>query len=123
MSLLLIIIPLIASALLLIARPAGVRNLALAVGIANLAVSIFAAMSAATDGTVSHVFSAPWVAGAGIHFSLGMDGISLLMVLLTNLLAPLIILSSYSRSFDNESRYYGLVLLMLGALNLSLIHI
>jgi NADH-quinone oxidoreductase subunit M len=46
-----------------------------------------------------------------------MDGVSLLMVLLTNLLAPLIVLSSHSRAFDNEPRYYGLVLMMLGALN------
>lgn len=117
MSLLLILIPLIASALMLIARPAGVKNLVLAVGIANLAVSIFAFMSATGDGTVNHLFTAPWVASAGIHFSLGMDGISLLMILLTNLLAPLIILSSFGRSFNNEPRYYGLLLLMLGALN------
>jgi len=33
------------------------------------------------------------------------------------LLAPLIILSSWSRNYDNEPRYYGLLLLMLGALN------
>jgi NADH-quinone oxidoreductase subunit M len=62
-------------------------------------------------------FDVPWVASAGIHFSLGMDGITLLMLLLTNLLAPIILLSSWGRNFDNESRYYGLVLLMLGALN------
>jgi NADH-quinone oxidoreductase subunit M len=59
----------------------------------------------------------PWVASAGISFSLGMDGITLIMLVLTNLLAPLIILSSWGRTFDNEPRYYGLVLLMLGALN------
>lgn len=117
MSLLLIIIPLIASAVLLIARPAGVRNLALAVGIANFAVSIFACMSAATDGTFSYIFNQPWVASAGIYFSIGIDGISLLLVLLTNLLAPLIILSSQGRTYDNEPRYYGLLLLMIAALN------
>jgi NADH-quinone oxidoreductase subunit M len=37
--------------------------------------------------------------------------------LLTNLLAPLIVYSSFSRNFDNEPRYYGLILMMIGALN------
>ena len=117
MSLLLILVPLIAAVLLLIARPAGVRNLALAVGVVNLAISIFACLSTSGDGSAAHQFSIPWVAEAGLYFSIGMDGISLLMILLTNLLAPLIILSSQARTLDNEPRYYGLVLLMLSALN------
>jgi NADH-quinone oxidoreductase subunit M len=117
MSLLLILIPLISSAFLLLARPAGARTLALATALANLAVSAFACVGFNGDGSMNHVFHVPWVAGAGIAFSLGMDGVSLLMVLLTNLLAPLIVLSSFSRSFDSEPRYYGLVMMMLGALN------
>lgn len=117
MSLVLILIPLIVSAFMLTARPGGSRTLALVAALANLAVSVFATMGFNGDGTTNHEFSVPWVAQAGIHFSLGMDGVSLLMVLLTNLLAPLIILSSFSRAFDNEPRYYGLVLMMLGALN------
>lgn len=117
MSLVLILIPLIVSAFMLTARPGGSRTLALVAALANLAVSVFATMGFNSDGATNHEFSVPWVAQAGINFSLGMDGVSLLMVLLTNLLAPLIVLSSFSRSFDNEPRYYGLVLMMLGALN------
>lgn len=117
MSLVLILIPFIASALLLLARPAGSRTIALAAALANLAVSAFACIGFNGDGSLNHTFSVPWVAEAGITFSIGMDGVSLLMVLLTNLLAPLIVLSSFSRTFDNEPRYYGLVLMMLGALN------
>jgi len=117
MSLLLVIIPLIVSVFMLIARPTGSRNLALATVLANLAVSIFASLSFNSDGSMNHEFSVAWLPQAGISFSLGMDGVSLLMILLTNLLAPLIVLSSHSRAFDNEPRYYGLVLMMLGALN------
>lgn len=117
MSLLLVIIPLTVSIILLIMRPAGARNLALATALANLAVSLFASVGFNGDGSVNHPFSVPWLPQAGISFSLGMDGVSLLLVLLTNLLAPLIVLSSFSRTFDNEPRYYGLVLMMLGALN------
>lgn len=117
MSLLLVIIPLIVSVFMLVARPAGARNIALGTAIANLAVSIFASLSFNGDGSMNHEFNVAWLPQAGISFSLGMDGVSLLMVLLTNLLAPLIVLSSHSRTFDNEPRYYGLVLMMLGALN------
>ncbi|MCB0573901.1 MAG: NADH-quinone oxidoreductase subunit M [Saprospiraceae bacterium] len=117
MSLILIIIPLVVSVFVLLARPNGVRSIALAATLANLAVSAFACVGFSGDGSFNHLVDLPWVAGAGIHFRLGMDGISLLMVLLTNLLAPLIVLSSYGRAMENESRYYGLVLMMLGALN------
>ncbi len=117
MSLLLILIPLISSALLLLARPAGARSIALAAALANLGISAFACAGFTGDGSFNYEFSVPWVADAGISFRLGMDGISLLMVLLTNLLAPLIVLSSYGRPLENEPRYYGLVMLMLAALN------
>lgn len=117
MSLLLVITPLIVSVFMLLARPAGSRNIALLAVLANLAISAVACIGFNGDGSHNHTFSIPWLPEAGISFSLGMDGIALLMVLLTNLLAPLIVLSSHSRAFDNEPRYYGLVLMMLGALN------
>ena len=117
MSLLLILIPLISSVFLLIARPAGARAIALVTALANLAVSGIACAGFAGDGSFNYEFSVPWVADAGITFRIGMDGISLLMVLLTNLLAPLIVLSSAGKEPDNEARYYGLVMLMIAALN------
>ncbi|MBL7780559.1 MAG: NADH-quinone oxidoreductase subunit M [Saprospiraceae bacterium] len=117
MSLLLILIPLLTALFLLIARPAGARTIALVASVANLAVTAFASMGFVGDGSFNHEFSIPWVAEAGIHFRLGMDGISLLMIVLTNLLAPLIIVSSFNRPMEPEGRYYGLVVLMLSALN------
>lgn len=117
MSLLLVLIPLLSSVFLLIARPAGSRTIAVAAAVVNLAVSAFTLAGFNGDGSLNHTFHVPWVASAGISFSLGMDGVSLLMVLLTNVLAPLIVVSSFSRAFDNEPRYYGLVLMMIGALN------
>jgi NADH-quinone oxidoreductase subunit M len=118
MSLLLILIPLIASIFVLVARPGITRPFALAVTLANLAVTLFFASSFdPVNGQHVQEFNVPWVASAGISFRVGMDGISLLMVLLTNLLAPIIVYSSFTRSFGQESRYYGLVLMMVGALN------
>ena len=52
----------------------------------------------------------------GLHFSVGIDGISLLLVLLTTVLVPLIILSSFGNEYRNPSTFYGLILIMQMAL-------
>jgi NADH-quinone oxidoreductase subunit M len=118
MSIILILIPLLGSLVTFFLPKSTARQVALAVAVANLAVAFFAWSSFDAKANINAIdFSAPWIPQAGISFSLNLDGISLLMVLLTNLLAPLIVYSSYSRNFDNESRYYGLVLMMIGALN------
>lgn len=51
-----------------------------------------------------------------IHFTLGIDGVSLLMIFLTNLLVPLIILSGFNRNQNHPNRFYSLILLMQFAL-------
>ncbi len=117
MSLLFILIPILASFAIFALRGMAVRNIALIATLVNLVVTAYCGLTFDHSRADQCAFDLPWVPGAGIHFALGMDGISLLMVLLTNLLAPLIVLSSFSRTFDNEPRYYGLVLLMIGALN------
>jgi NADH-quinone oxidoreductase subunit M len=118
MSIILILIPLLGSLVTFFLPKSTARQAALVIALANLAVALFAWSSFDAKASINAIdFSAPWIPQAGISFSLGLDGISLLMVLLTNLLAPLIVYSSYGRNFDNESRYYGLVLMMIGALN------
>jgi NADH-quinone oxidoreductase subunit M len=116
MSLIFILIPFAAALLLLLTRPAASRHLAFGAALANLAATIYCLGCDYSQG-MNCQFDVPWVASAGIHFSLGMDGITLIMLLLTNLVAPFIVVSSWGRTLDNEPRYYGLVMLMLGALN------
>ncbi|MFN0013033.1 MAG: NuoM family protein [Saprospiraceae bacterium] len=117
MSLLLLLIPFLAALALLLSRTLPARSIALAATLANLVVTGFLLSSFNGDGSFNYEVNVPWVASAGIAFHVGLDGISMLLVLLTNLLAPLIVLSSFGRDFGLEGRYYGLVLLMLGALN------
>jgi NADH-quinone oxidoreductase subunit M len=117
MSLILILIPLIGSLLTFFLPKTAAQSAALAITLANLAVAFFAWSGFDPKAANEVAFHAPWIPEMGINFTLGMDGISLLMILLTNLLAPLIVYSSSSRNFDNEPRYYGLVLMMIAALN------
>lgn len=51
-----------------------------------------------------------WIPALGINFHVGIDGISLPLVLLTNGLIPLIILASFSHSY--RGNFYSLVLFM-----------
>lgn len=53
-----------------------------------------------------------WVESLGIHFRLGLDGISLLMVILTNLSILLIISSSFKTEYSRPHLFYFLILFM-----------
>lgn len=117
MSILLLILPFTAAIALLATRHLPARPIALTATLANLVLTIVALSTFNGDGSFNYEVSFPWVASAGISFRLGLDGISMLMVLLTNLLAPLIVLSSFNQQYNLENRYFGLVLLMVGALN------
>lgn len=57
-------------------------------------------------------FSAVWMTNPNILFSLKADGLALAMVLLTTVLTPLIILSSFGNNFNNAKNFYALVMFM-----------
>ena len=53
-----------------------------------------------------------WIPSIGAHYSLGIDGISFLMVMLTTVLGAIAILSSWSAIHKREKEYYILLLLL-----------
>jgi len=72
----------------------------------------------AQNGDMQLVERVPWMPNFGIHYILGIDGISLFLVLLTTLLMPLAILASWPVK-DRVKEYLIFMLLlqtgMLGA--------
>ncbi|MBE8722890.1 complex I subunit 4 family protein [Sphingobacterium pedocola] len=62
------------------------------------------------DAALQFEQSLPWIMSLGIHFHIGIDGISLPLVLLTNGLIPLIVLSTFSKSL--KGNFYALVAFM-----------
>lgn len=58
----------------------------------------------------------PWLADFGIHYHLGMDGISLVLVLLTALLTPVAILASWKLINERAKNYFALMLIFSGAM-------
>jgi NADH-quinone oxidoreductase subunit M len=65
-----------------------------------------------TDASTQFLIDLPWIPSAGIHFKLGVDGISMMMLLLTNLLIPIIILASKKHEYKNPNAFYSLVFFM-----------
>ncbi len=112
---LLIALPLVASLFLFAIPGNGSRNLAVGVSALQLLITLALVFTAGSPAAPKYVLDLPWIPSLGIHFHVGMDGISLVLVLLTNLLVPFILLSSGAES-ARPSSFYALTLLMQSAL-------
>src|SRR3954470_12848563 len=110
---LLIIFPLLAALLVFFTRGNTARNLALGSSVIEFVLSLVAlAMFKHNPDSALLVCDHAWVQALGIHFSVGINGLSILMVLLTTFLVPLIILSSFKNVYNNAHNFYGLILVM-----------
>ena len=58
----------------------------------------------------------PWIANWGIAYRVGIDGISMVMVLLTTVLMPLSVLASWKYIATRERGFYALMLMLLTGL-------
>lgn len=114
---LLIGFPLLAALLVFFVRGNAARNLALGFSIIEFVISIVALLQFKSNPDAASLkVDWTWVQSMGIHFSAGIDGLSILMVLLTTFLVPLIILSSFKNTYSNAHNFYGLMLIMQMAL-------
>ncbi len=64
------------------------------------------------SGAMQMASSVSWIEAWGVHYSLGVDGISLFMVLLTTFTTPLAILGSFNYIRKKERAFYALMLLL-----------
>jgi NADH-quinone oxidoreductase subunit M len=116
LTLLLIFFPLAAAFLLFIVRPKHAHVIALAAALIELIISAVVVYEFKTAGESALRANFYWIESLGLNFYVAIDGISLLLVLLTTGLIPFIILSSFGRTFSKPSTFYGLILIMQMAL-------
>lgn len=64
------------------------------------------------DGVLQYEINYPWSQFIRSNLHFGIDGMSMLLLLLTNILTPLIILSSFNEKPGYRNTFYGLILLM-----------
>jgi len=79
---------------------AQARVTGLVVALATLAIGIGVAASYELDGGRQFTEDVEWIKAFGVHYALGVDGLGLLMVLLTALLVPLVIGAEWVKSDD-----------------------
>lgn len=112
LTLFLIIWPLLASLAFFAIKHEEAKKWALTAAIIEFAISLVMVILFDAAQGAQFVVDYTWVESLGIRFHLGVDGISLLLVLLTTFLTPLIILSSFKHQYDNAGSFYALVLFM-----------
>jgi len=114
---LLIIIPLIASLIVFLMKGKTARSAALIFSILEFGLSLAAlGVFKAAPASKQLILDCTWVESLGINFAVSLDGMSLLLVLLTTFLVPLIILSSFNTDYSRPNVFYGLILMMQMAL-------
>ncbi|OFW15114.1 MAG: NADH-quinone oxidoreductase subunit M [Acidobacteria bacterium RIFCSPLOWO2_02_FULL_67_21] len=96
-------------------RDGVIRGVSLAVAVATFALTL--AVWAGFDGATpdfQFVERRPWIPAFGIDYSVGVDGISLLLVVLTGFLTPIALLSSWG-SIERKVKEFSIFMLALEA--------
>jgi len=115
-TLFLIAWPLITGGILFLSGTESAKKLALVFSLIQLVVTGYLFCTFQRTAETQFLVNYNWIPSLGISFKIGIDGISLILVLLTNLLMPFIILSSSFNTYKRENAFYGLILIMQAAL-------
>jgi len=110
-ALLLILIPLISGLITFFTKSErDAKSLSLFASILTLAVS-FAAVYNFFNAS-QNSFDTPWLSFIGARFSIGLDGMSKMLCLLTGIAFPIVFGSVYRNTYKRSNSFYGLMLLM-----------
>lgn len=112
----LLLIPLVGSGLLFAFKGKTGKYMAFGIALIQMLVTFFVLYGfdakPTVDSVLQHEINYPWsqFLKSSLHF--GIDGMSMLLLLLTNILVPLIIYSSFNENVSYRNSFYALILLM-----------
>lgn len=117
LTILLIVIPIVGGILTWLIKGDNAKKTALSFAALEFLVSVWA-LFRHIGNSASDYINYPWIDKEliNINFHVAMDGISILLVLLTTFLVPLIILSSFGTVYKKSNLFYSLILFMQAAL-------
>lgn len=117
LTIFLLLLPLVFSLILFFIKDKILsQRIAISISLIELVVGVIAFAGFNKSVPNNYAFENDWIPSMGIGFSFGMDGLSLLLVLLTVALVPFILLSTLQRKDSFPPAFYALVLLMQAAL-------
>ena len=108
----LLLLPLLGAVLVLLRPDAEAKRLALYVTLVEFVVSLGLWWTFQPTAAMQFEVIRPWIPAWGINYHVGVDGISLFMVLLTTLTMPLAVLGSWTYITKFERPYYTLLLVL-----------
>jgi len=108
----LIFLPVLAALAVLAFKNETAKHAALFFAVVEFAVALIFLSKFIPDASQQFVTNQSWIPKMGVYFYAGIDGISMIMVLLTTLLVPLIILTTYQHQYKNAPAFYALILFM-----------
>ncbi|MBT2620949.1 MULTISPECIES: complex I subunit 4 family protein [Chryseobacterium] len=112
----LLLLPLVGSGLVFAWKDKSSKYLALGIALVQMLLTFYILsdfdFTPTVDSVLQHEINYPWsqFIKSSLHF--GIDGMSMLLLLLTNILSPIIILSSFNENINYRNSFYGLILLM-----------
>ena len=109
----LVLLPLVGGAACLVVPEARAKTVALATTLVLFALSLplFWTFDTAEPG-FQNLVSIPWIEAWGISYAVGVDGISILMILLTTFTMPLAVAGSFSYIRRRERAFYAMLLFL-----------
>jgi NADH-quinone oxidoreductase subunit M len=110
LTVLLILIPLVAGLVTFGLKGSGPKTLGLIASVASLAVTVGALFQYRT-APESVQFTASWIPQLGAQFSVGLDGMGMMLCLLTAISFLLIFVVIFNRNYERSNSFYGLMLL------------
>lgn len=116
-TLYILLLPLLAALVVLLSGNKMAPKVALAFTLAELGLTAYAYTVFKQQGPEAFYVFREWISSPKISLHLGVDGLSFVMLALTNFLLPLIVLSGFNREYGNAKTYFSLMLLMQFALN------
>jgi NADH-quinone oxidoreductase subunit M len=109
--LLLLFFPLVSSIVAACSGKAA-KTIAFISSLVSLSLAIILVLNFIPNAELQFVINYPWIDSFGINFHAGIDGISIIPVILTNILVPIIILTTFKTDYKNEHAFFALILFM-----------
>jgi NADH-quinone oxidoreductase subunit M len=108
----LLFLPLLAALALLFIKSNAVKNIALLFSLVELALGIYMLTQYNPQGGLQFTIEAAWMPKLGIYFTAAIDGINIIPIILSVLLVPIIIATTFKHEYKNASVFYALILFM-----------
>jgi NADH-quinone oxidoreductase subunit M len=112
----LVLLPILAGILFLFFRSRIAKYSAFFISLVEVIMTIRVFIGYRTGIAEQVHIAIPWIREWGIDFGLSLDGINVLLVLLTGLAVPLIVLAGWEKHYHNYGLMDGMVLIMQGSL-------